>query len=86
MRRSALLLVLLSSCGSYTPLNSHYNRGVELYDQGRLPDAIREYRLALEDDADNARTHYNLAVCFHDQGKKDAAAAEYQEVLRLAPQ
>lgn len=83
MRASALLLVLLASCGTYSPLDSHYNRGVEFYDDGKLPDAIREYRLALEDDPANVRAHYNLAVCFHDLGKRDEAAAEYQGVLRL---
>jgi tetratricopeptide (TPR) repeat protein len=78
-------VVLLAGCGSYSPLDSHYNLGVEYYDQGRLPDAIREYRLALEDQASNVRAHYNLAVCFHDQGKKADAAAEYEAALRLDP-
>lgn len=87
MRRAALgaLLLLAAGCGSYSPLDSHYNRGVEFYDDGRLPDAIREYRLAIEDDPANVRARFNLAVCFHDQGKKAEAAAGYEEVLRLDP-
>jgi tetratricopeptide (TPR) repeat protein len=85
VRRAVLLLLALSSCSTYSPLDSHYNRGVEFYDDGRLPDAIREYQLALQDNPENLRAHYNLAVCFHDQGKKDDAAAEYGEVLRLDP-
>jgi tetratricopeptide (TPR) repeat protein len=85
MRRSALIFVLAAGCGSYSPLDSHYNRGVEFYDDGRLAEAIREYRLAIEDDPGNYRARFNLAVCFHDQGKKDPAAAEYEEVLKLRP-
>jgi tetratricopeptide (TPR) repeat protein len=85
VKRTVLLLLLLVGCGSYTPLDSHYNRGVEFYDQGRLEDAIREYRMAIEDDPENYRAHYNLAVVYHDLGKKDDAAAEYLEVLQLDP-
>jgi len=86
MTRAFLLgLLLLAGCSSYSPLDSHYNRGVEFYDDGRLPDAIREYRLAIEDDPSNVRARYNLAVCFHDQGKKADAATEYEEVLKRDP-
>ena len=46
MKRAVLLFVLLAGCGSYTPLDTHYNKGVEFYDQGRLQDAIRDRRLA----------------------------------------
>lgn len=85
MKRAAFLFVLIAGCGSYSPLDSHYNRGVEYYDDGNLPEAIREYRLALEDDPKNYRARYNLAVCYHDQKKKDLAAAEYEGVLQLQP-
>ncbi len=43
-------LILMAGCGSYTPIDSHYNKGVEFYDQKRLPEAIQEYRLSVEDD------------------------------------
>ena len=96
MRRSAILLVLLTACGTYSPLDSHYNRGVEFYDQGKLADAIREYELALEDNPENYRARYNLAVSLHaldpdkiglsDLGKKEDAAAEYLKVLKLDPE
>ncbi|HZE98899.1 MAG TPA: tetratricopeptide repeat protein [Planctomycetota bacterium] len=85
MKRPALLLLCLAGCGTYTPLDSHYNKGVEFYDDGKLPDAIREYRMAIQDTPSNVRARYNLAVCYHDQGKKDDAAAEYAEVLKLDP-
>src|SRR5262249_2528794 len=83
--KRALALLFLAGCGTYTPLDSHYNRGVEFYDGGKLPDAIREYRMAIEDNRSNLRAHFNLAVCYHDQGKREDAVAEYNEVLRLDP-
>jgi tetratricopeptide (TPR) repeat protein len=79
-------VLLLLGCGTYSPLDSHYNRGVEYYDQGRLYDAEREYEMALDDDPGNVHAHYNLGVCFHDQGKLVDAAREYETVLRLNPQ
>jgi tetratricopeptide (TPR) repeat protein len=78
--------LLGAGCASYSPLESHYNRGVEYYDDGRLPDAIREYRMAIEDNPTNIRAHYNLAVCNHDQGQKVDAETEYDAVLRLDPE
>ncbi len=86
MRRAGLLLVLLAGCGTYSPLDSHYNRGVEYYDQGRLADAIREYRMALDDEPGHVRARFNLAVCFHDQGKAEDAEREYRKVLELQPE
>jgi len=84
VRPATLLgLLLLAACGTYSPLDSHYNRGVELYDEGKLADAIREYRMAIEDNPSNVRAHYNLAVAYHDEGKKADAAGEYEKVLKL---
>jgi len=80
-----LFLLALPGCGSYSPLDSPYNRGVEYYDQGRLGEAIREYRRAIEEDPQNYRARFNLAVCFQDQGKLDAALREYGETLRIQP-
>jgi tetratricopeptide (TPR) repeat protein len=84
MKRTALLLAL-AGCGTYSPLESHYNRGVEYYDQGKLADAVREYRLAVDESPDNPRAHYNLAVAYHDLERRDDAAAEYLKVLKLRP-
>lgn len=72
-------------CGIYSPLDSHYNRGVEYYDQGRIADAIREYRLAIAEGRENYKVHFNLAVCYHDQGKLDEAALQYEDVLQRVP-
>jgi tetratricopeptide (TPR) repeat protein len=85
LRLVAPVVVLLLGCGTYSPLDSHYNQGVEFYDRGRLAEAIREFRMAIEDDPKHARAHFNLGVCFHDQGKLEDAAGEYGTVLRLSP-
>ncbi len=63
------------------PIESHYNRGVELYDQGKYADAVEEYKLALRENPDDTFAKYNLAVVYQDQGKLDKAGALYREVL-----
>jgi tetratricopeptide (TPR) repeat protein len=73
VRRLAPALALLAACSTYSPLDSHYNRGVEFYDRGDRAEAIREYTLAIEDDPEHYRAHYNLAVCLQDLGKLDEA-------------
>ncbi len=63
------------------PVESHFNRGVELYDEGRYADAIDEYKLALRKDPADTFSKYNLAVVYQDQGKLEPAVRLYSEIL-----
>jgi tetratricopeptide (TPR) repeat protein len=83
-----LLLVLLTA-GTLTacfnkpaPVESYYNRGVELYDQGKYAEAIDAYKLALRKNPEDLFAKYNLAVVYQDQGKHDRALDLYQEILK----
>lgn len=64
------------------PVKSHYNRGVELYDEGKTAEAIRHYKLALRAHPENYFAAYNLAVAYQDQGKDEEALALYSQILR----
>jgi tetratricopeptide (TPR) repeat protein len=64
------------------PVESHYNRGVELYDQGKYAEAIDAYKLALRKNSEDLFAKYNLAVVYQDQGKHDQAIDLYQEILK----
>ncbi len=80
-----VLLMLVFSAGCFNravPVESHYNRGVELYDQGKYAGAIEEYKLALREDPKNMFAKYNLAVVYQDQGKFEQAIDLYQEILQ----
>ena len=58
----------------------------QLYlDEGRLDEAIAEFRRSLQLNADSATTHYNLGYALSARGRRDEAMAELSEALRLDP-
>lgn len=84
MRRAALLLIL-AGCSAPSPYTSHYNRGLDAYDQGDLATAISEFTLAVEDEPANYRAWFNLGVAYHDQGALEPAERAYLKVLEIQP-
>jgi tetratricopeptide (TPR) repeat protein len=84
--RNCFLFVLLGfflSCTNVpAPIDSHFNRGVDHYDNKELAKAIEEYKLALRKNPKDTFALYNLAVVYQDQGKNDRAAEIYQDVLK----
>ena len=63
----------------------HIDRGNALFGQGKLDEAIAEYRAAIRIKPDFAEAHYNLGVVLANQGKLDEAIAEYREAIRIKP-
>jgi Flp pilus assembly protein TadD len=62
----------------------HNNLGVALSEQGRLEEAIREYREAIRLDAAFPDPHNNLGIALFSAGHGvDEAILEYQEAIRL---
>lgn len=73
----------LSGCFNIPPPGeSHYNKGVDLYDQEKYADAIEEYKLELRHNPDNQFARYNLAVAHHGLGHDDTAEKLYREILK----
>jgi tetratricopeptide (TPR) repeat protein len=64
---------------------AHYERGVALAVQGKLDEAIAEYRAAIRLKPDHAEPHYDLGVALAVQGKLDEAIAEYRAAIRIKP-
>jgi tetratricopeptide (TPR) repeat protein len=68
---------------------AHNNLGLLLVQQpGRMPDAIAEYRAALEIEPNYPEAHFNLGSALVHSGmpeKLPDAIAEYREALRLKP-
>ena len=66
-----------------TPIDSHFNKGVEYYDNKDLAKAIEEYKLALRQNPNDTFAMYNLAVLYQDQDKTDQAENLYGDVLKI---
>jgi tetratricopeptide (TPR) repeat protein len=64
---------------------AHNNLGNSLLDQGKLDEAIGEYRAALRIDPGWAQVHYNLAEALRQQGDRAGTAHELRDFLRLVP-
>ena len=69
------------------PRNSlaHRDLGVYLAQQGRLDEAMEQYRQVLAIDPTDARTHYNIGLAYYRQDKLDEAARQYQVAINLEP-
>ncbi len=76
-------VALLFGCANVpAPIDSHFNKGVEHYDNKKFAEAIEEYKLALRQNPEDTFAIYNLAVVYQDQGKNDRAAELYQDLLK----
>ena len=64
---------------------THYNQGVAPFNQGRVEEAIAQYRQALHFDADKVEAHNNLANLLQHVGRLDEAVASYHQALRCRP-
>ncbi|HMF96610.1 MAG TPA: tetratricopeptide repeat protein [Vicinamibacterales bacterium] len=58
----------------------------QLYlDEGKLDEAIAEFRRSLQLNGESATTHYNLGYALSARGRREEAMAELSEALRLDP-
>jgi len=53
--------------------------------QGRLEDAMNEFRQSMQADGDLPDPHYNLALCLTRQNKLDEAIAENRRAIQIEP-
>jgi serine/threonine protein kinase/Flp pilus assembly protein TadD len=64
---------------------THNNLGLALRDQGKLEEAVAEYRAALRIKPDSDFAHYNIGLALHGQGKLEEAIADYRAAIRIRP-
>jgi len=62
---------------------AHNNLGLAFADQGRLEEAILQYREAVQVDDRSAEARNNLGLALAAQGKLDEAITHYREAIRL---
>jgi tetratricopeptide (TPR) repeat protein len=61
------------------------NLGHELYEQGRLDEAISHYRKGLEAHPNDRQFHNNLANALREKGLLDEAIVHYEKAVEIAP-
>jgi serine/threonine-protein kinase len=62
---------------------THLNLGTLLHIQGKVDEAMAEFREALRLEQDFAGAHNNLGIALRDKGQLDEAIVEFREALRL---
>ena len=65
--------------------SEHMEQGVAYAEQGRLDEALAEYRRAIEIEPDNAGAHRNVGTSLGEQGKWEEAAVAYEKAIELDP-
>jgi len=64
---------------------NHYESGNACYEQGRMDEAIAEYREAIRLTPDYAEAHNNLGAALQALRRTDESVAAYREAVRLKP-
>ncbi|HVM59907.1 MAG TPA: tetratricopeptide repeat protein [Verrucomicrobiae bacterium] len=65
---------------------AHYNLGVVLVQQGKLPEGLAQYEQALRLKPDYAEVHYNMGTALAQAGRVTEAIRHYEQALRIKPE
>src|SRR5204863_9950621 len=61
------------------------NLGNRFLAEGRVKEAINQYRIGVKYQFEDEDCHYNLALALARDGQNDEAVKEYQEALKIFP-
>jgi tetratricopeptide (TPR) repeat protein len=64
---------------------SHYDIGMAFTDEGRLDEALVEFRIAVRLDPDNARYHNVLGITYGRKGLSEKAIESFRKAVQLDP-
>jgi tetratricopeptide (TPR) repeat protein len=65
--------------------DAYFNLGSVLFQQGRIGEAIAQWRKALAIRPRDSEAHTNVATALRKQGKLQEAISEYEQALNIAP-
>jgi tetratricopeptide (TPR) repeat protein len=82
---AALRLYTAAIAADSQLVDAPINLGRLLHELGRLAEAERVYREAIDAGLDEPLLHYNLGVLLEDRGRKDEALHAYEAALRADP-
>ncbi|MCJ7675899.1 MAG: tetratricopeptide repeat protein, partial [Sedimentisphaerales bacterium] len=72
--------------GYYDKAEDKAHRAFELYEDGKMPQALDELNTALEINPANSSWHFNKALTLDAMNRYDDAIAEYEIALQLCPE
>lgn len=75
----------LAAADPATAAAEFFNRGVELYNEGKTGEALPQFERAVAADPQLAKARYLLALCYVNAGQPARAKAELEAFLELAP-
>lgn len=85
MKRAALILALFAvGVHAQTPHDA-FERGNQLYREGKFRDALAQYENVIEQGYVDAALYYNIGNCHYRLGKVGQAILAYERALRLSP-
>lgn len=90
MKKYGILLAIIAlcglvvSCGGITD-KSDSKFALEAARKGLWKEALFRWKMAVEEDPDNAKLHNNLAIAYENEGEYDLALKEYRIARRLDP-
>ncbi len=64
----------------------HQNKGVKLFDKGKLQGAAEEFQRAISFQHENGSAHNNLGLVFFQQRKMSEAAKEFETAAQFLPE
>jgi hypothetical protein len=73
------------SAGNEEAAERAFEQGVQAYQAHRLPEAIKAYRLAAQEDPSLFEAHYNLGLVATEAGNLTLALTSYENALSIRP-
>lgn len=64
---------------------SHFDKAQELFRTRQLPEALKEYRLAIKEDRDHALAYMGAGDCYYHMGMLNLATAYFEESIAIEP-
>jgi Flp pilus assembly protein TadD len=64
---------------------ARHNLGIALFKEGKIDDAINQYREALQLEPENSEARYNLGAALAAEGRTDDAIRNFQKAIQLNP-
>ena len=75
----------LLASGSKEIAGPLYEAGIDLFNNGKVDEAIRNFEQALKADPSIARVHYHLGLCLVNKGDSSGAKRHFEKFLEMAP-